>query len=407
MSRQSGKQPLEALTGHPFWLRFALSPTARATTTTVHVTGAAPPERLRFNDGPPEEALKGRVEAFSNALSELSGRPWSPAKAPPPSNHELRRFREISESLFSEIFKHSDRDTHRRNREQLETCLDHPNLERIYFDCDIPGIPFDAMYYGDPEEGDGLSRFVGTRAPIVHAPRMETDSVYGAGSEAIGLLGTRQVTSVAHRGDDSVFAMFKRFKDKCAVEEDTPLRGPNRETMPDANLEALFRTLAQRRSVWHVASHMQMHGSVPAFELDNNLIVRAEHFDSRKPKVRQLIGQPLVFLNLCSSSGTGMVGDPSFADNLLLLKAGGVIGTHSLVNDRFATHFAGRFYEHALSGPSIAESLHRSRLESLAQDQSWASLTYSFHSMDDFTLQPDFDEGFDFEGLEVANAVRA
>jgi hypothetical protein len=189
------------------------------------------------------------------------------------------------------------------------------------------------------------------------------------------------------RNEDGIFAAFARLKiPDERVHEHTPLRGIDDQVMTVADIRALFRAWGQYRPVWHITSHTEMRAGQPVFVLDNGLEVRAD-FLSRQQGAKMLLGQPLIFLNLCAGAQPGIVDDANFPDSLNELGAGGVIATHCLVYDRFATHFAELFYAQALTGDtSVGTSLFRARRDSLRNDETLASLCYSFHALDDFAL---------------------
>ena len=351
-------------------------------------------DTLRFYGGPKRNALAGSVHAFAEALAEFAGRGWSPAAQDPPSAARLQSFQNAAVSLFGLIFRHTDPIKETRVRADLDHYLDHSNLQSITFDSDLAGIPLDALHYGSAGAPFKIDRFLGNRVPLIHAPRPDKEEREADDAvPSVGLLGSTGVKSVSRRDEASIFAVFEELGAACTALEDTPLLGPDEQPMAVADLASLFRVLGQIRSVWHVTSHMECFAGQHYFVLDNGLEVRPDFFSPHQKEARPLVGEPLVFLNICASAAPGIV-DFNFPDNLHLMQAGGVIATHCLVNERYATEFARRFYRLAFSRSSkpsgerltVAESLHRARRDSLLQDGSVASLCYSFHALDDYTL---------------------
>lgn len=363
--------------------------------TEVTVFGAGQLDTLRFHGGPRRGDLADAVRAFTEALAEFAGRPWAPGTRNPPSAARLQSFQNAAISLFGSLFRHTDPVKEARVRADLDFYLDHPNLGSITFDSDLAGIPLDALHYGSAGSGFDVERFLGSRVPLIHAPRPDKEEREADdAAPSVGLLGSTRVTSVSRRDEASIFAVFEDFGAACTTREDTPLLGLDREPMAVADLASLFRALGQLRSVWHVTSHMESFAGQNYFVLDNGLEVRPDFFSPHQREARPLVGEPLVFLNICASASPGVIADNNFPDNLHLMQAGGVIATHCLVNERYATEFARRFYRHAFSRApepagerlTVAESLHRARRDSLLHDGSVASLCYSFHALDDFAL---------------------
>ncbi len=110
---------------------------------------------------------------------------------------------------------------------------------------------------------------------------------------------------------------------------------------------------------------------------------------------RSLGGNPLIFLNACSSGALSdtvvevpssdrifdadPLGSVGIATGFVVGGAKGVISTMWPVNDVSASDFAGRFYSHLLAGDTIGSSLVESKkyLRSRhPQDISWAAFIY-------------------------------
>lgn len=363
--------------------------------TEVSVFGAGQLDSLRFHGGPLRGALADAVRAFAEGLAEFAGRTWAPEAQDLASAARLQSFQNAAVSLFGNLFRHMDPEKGAKVRADLDFYLDHPNLRSITFDSDLAGIPLDALHYGRAGSGFDVERFLGSRAPLIHAPRPDKEEREADdAAPSVGLLGSTRVTSVSRRDEASIFAVFEDLGAACTTREDTPLLGLDREPMAVADLASLVRALGQLRSVWHVTSHMESFAGQHYFVLDNGLEVRPDFFSPHQKEARPLVGEPLVFLNICASAAPGVIADSNFPDNLHLMQAGGVIATHCLVNERFATEFARRFYRHAFSRApgmrgerlTVAESLHQARRDSLHRDGSVASLCYSFHALDDFAL---------------------
>jgi hypothetical protein len=367
----------DRVTIDPFKIRIALSTRSGAPTKTVVnvLRGNDDQVTLKFEAGPRRSEIIAESKAFTAELERFAGRPWAPNNPTPPAPDETRTLQNAAAAFFLRIFRHKTDELTVARVNELRYFLDHKNLVGINFDSDVAGIPLDSFHYGAPGAAVDLQRFIGARAPIVHAPRADND--YPGGQESdlrIGFLGTNGVQSVRLRNGDGIFAAFERLRiPGDRVHEETPLKDAEGKVMNVADIHALFRTWARYRPIWHITSHTQARAGQPVFVLDNGLEVRAD-FLNRQQGAKTLLGQPLMFLNLCAGTQSGIVDNTNFPDSLNELGAGGVIATHCLVHDRFATHFAERFYSHALIGDfSVGKSLFRARRDSLRNDGTLAS----------------------------------
>ncbi len=359
------------------------SPTQSSVTANPCAGGQA--ERVNFNNGLKKFELERERDGCLSLLSDAASRPWTAFAQPV---DEIATMQRRGRDLFELLFNNTDLAYNAMAHAKLERWLDSPNLRAITVASTLPSFPVEALHYGQVVDGQSVERFVGLRAPTTHLPAVCLDPVYDEDEDeaSIGFLGHSGVPSVGKRDADSVFAMFDGIAG-CRVVEATPLKGTdNVSIMGAADVQALFRAFAKKRSVWHITSHMRNSGGVREFVLDNDLPISARELARHRHKAAYLVGQPLVFLNICDSGVAGAHAANDIAASFTALDAGGVIATHSVINVQFATQFAGRFYAHAFGDSSVAESLFEARTDSVREHGNLAALTYFFEAHQDYSL---------------------
>lgn len=387
-NNRTGRRGYSSVHEEPFTLLISVdvhqsSPTQSSVTANRCAGGHA--ERVNFNNGLKKQELERERDSCLSLLNDAASRQWAAFNQP---LEEIAAMQRRGRDMFELLFNNTDPTYNAMAQAKLERWLDSPNLRAITIASSLQSFPVEALHYGQVLGGQSVQRFIGLRAPTTHLPAVCLDPVYDEDEDeaSIGFLGHSGVPSVGKRDDESVFAMFGGISG-CRVVEATPLKDTDDISVMDvADVQALFRAFAKKRSVWHITSHMRSSGGVREFTLDNDLPISARELAKHRQAVAYLVGQPLVFLNICDSGVPGAHAANDLAASFTALDAGGVIATHSVINVQFATRFAGRFYAYAFADSSIAESLFKARTDSIREDGNLAALTYFFEAHQDFSL---------------------
>lgn len=106
------------------------------------------------------------------------------------------------------------------------------------------------------------------------------------------------------------------------------------------------------------------------------------------PTSRQLVGNPLVFINACESAELSPAFYDGFVPYFMAKGARGVVGTECKTPAIFATAWAKRFFENFLDGVPLGETFLSLRREFLQQHGNPLGLLYAVHCDGDTQVAP-------------------
>lgn len=127
----------------------------------------------------------------------------------------------------------------------------------------------------------------------------------------------------------------------------------------DGSLEALQRKLRQNNyHILHFSGHSTFKGGMGYLQLENSLTFRTELVSAQDFKEALSCNPdycpPLVLLSSCQSAqGGSEMGLRGITDELLKMHVPGVICMGMSIRDRYASHFAARFYEQIANKQNI------------------------------------------------------
>ncbi len=252
--------------------------------------------------------------------------------------------------------------------ELLSSFLDGEGVRTLWIWSDEPWIPWELLRLprevrsGSPFlcEVFAVCRWLGKRPPALQLPLRQMAVVTPRDTEL-------------HRSSEELRFLLGLRRAGRAVHEIPARRAPLRDAFESGVYDG-----------WHFSGHGPT-GDDPdratiLLEDDTRLAPRNLSGDARG------LGDssPLVFLNSCHSSRTGLslTGVGGWAEAFLEAGAGAFLGAYWSIDDETAWLFSRSFYESFLGGTPIAEAARRARLDIRSPgDATWLAYTVYAHPL--------------------------